>query len=220
VKYSYTVRAYRTVSKSNKYGLYNKTGLSARTLPDQTTLTAKSETYNKIKLSWVKSKGASGYKIYRKTDHGTYSMIKTITSQSTLNYTDTVDCGVEYYYYVTAYTTVNKTEYGSFDSTAVKCKAVPVTPTLNSAVSKSSKTITVSWTPVSGASGYYVYRKDPVNKTYKIIDDQLTGTAKSFTDVNVESGVKYTYTVKAYRLCTAGYIASGYNSTGVSATAK
>lgn len=220
VKYSYTVRAYRTVSKSNKYGLYNKTGLSARTLPDQTTLTAKSETYNKIKLSWVKSKGASGYKIYRKTDHGTYSMIKTITSQSTLNYTDTVDCGVEYYYYVTAYTTVNKTEYGSFDSTAVKCKAVPVTPTLNSAVSKSSKTITVSWTPVSGASGYYVYRKDPVNKTYKIIDDQLTGTAKSFTDVNVESGVKYTYTVKAYRICTAGYIASGYNSTGVSATAK
>jgi fibronectin type 3 domain-containing protein len=219
-KYSYTVRAYRTVSKVKKFGYFNKTGLSVRPIPDKTTVTLKSENYNKIKVSWLKSGGAKGYKVYRKVENGTYALVKNITNANTLSFTDTVDCGVEYYYYVTSYVTVNKVEYGGFDSGVVKCKAVPLTPTLNSAVSKSTKSVTVSWNGVSGASGYYVYRKDTVNNTYKIIDDELSATSKSFTDTTVESGVKYTYTVKAYRICNAGYISGGYNSTGVSVVAK
>ena len=47
-----------------------------------------------------------------------------------------------------------------------------------------------------------------------------TGDVKSYTDKNVVSGKKYTYTVKAYIICPAGYISGGYNKTGVTITVK
>ena len=46
------------------------------------------------------------------------------------------------------------------------------------------------------------------------------GNVKSYTDKNVVSGKKYTYTVKAYIICPAGYISGGYNKTGVTITVK
>lgn len=219
-KYSYTARAYRTVSGSKKFGEFNRTGLSTATYPETPTISLKSETYNKIKVTWTKSGGATGYKIYRRVVGGNYKMIKKITSGSTTSYTDTVECGADYNYYITAYITVGKTDYGSFDSAAGKCRAVPNTPVLGSAVNTSQHSIHFTWSPVSGASGYYIYRKDNLSSTYKLIYDDKSATAKSFVDVNVEADKKYTYTVKAYRICTLGYISSDYDKTGVSVVAK
>lgn len=217
VKYHYTVRAYRNVSKKPVLGSYNSNGLEIMTIPDRPVVSVSSANYNKLNVSWSRSNGATGYKVYRKVVNGTYKLIRNISGGAT-GFTDTVECGTEYYYYVTAYVINNKVEYGSFDSESVKGKAVPQTVKLGSP-STTKGQAKINWSPVSGATGYYVYSKTG-NSGYKLIADVKGGNVKSYTDKNVVSGKKYTYTVKAYIICPAGYISGGYNKTGVTITVK
>lgn len=218
VKYHYTVRAYRNVSKKPVLGSYNSNGLEIMTIPDRPVISVSSANYNKLNVSWSRSNGATGYKVYRKVVNGTYKLIRNISGGAATGFTDTVECGTEYYYYVTAYVINNKVEYGSFDSEAVKGKAVPQTVKLGSP-STTKGQAKINWSTVSGATGYYVYSKTG-NSGYKLIADVKGGNVKSYTDKNVVSGKKYTYTVKAYIICLAGYISGGYNKTGVTITVK
>lgn len=218
VKYHYTVRAYRNVSKKPVLGSYNSNGLEIMTIPDRPVVMVTSSNYNKLNVSWNRSNGATGYKVYRKVVNGTYKLIRNISGGAATGFADTVECGTEYYYYVTAYVINNKVEYGSFDSEAVKGKAVPQTVKLGSP-STTKGQVKINWSTVSGATGYYVYSKTG-NSGYKLIADVKGGNVKSYTDKNVVSGKKYTYTVKAYIICPAGYISGGYNKTGVTITVK
>lgn len=218
VKYHYTVRAYRNVSKKPVLGSYNSNGLEIMTIPDRPVVSVSSANYNKLNVSWSRSNGATGYKVYRKVVNGTYKLIRNISGGAATGFTDTVECGTEYYYYVTAYVINNKVEYGSFDSEAVKGKAVPKTVKLGSP-STTKGQAKINWSTVPGATGYYVYSKTG-NSGYKLIADVKGGNVKSYTDKNVVSGKKYTYTVKAYIICPAGYISGGYNKTGVTITVK
>lgn len=68
----------------------------------------------------------------------------------------------------------------------------------------------ISWNKVSGASGYYIYRKTGSSKWQKI------GTTKkesaiSYNDGSAIGGLTYRYTVRAYK----GSTLSGYNGTGI-----
>ncbi len=218
IKYCYTVRAYRNVSKKPVLGSYNSTGLEIRTIPDKPVISVSSANYNKLNVSWSRCNGATGYKVYRKVANGTYKLIKNLSGSTATGFTDTVECGTEYYYYVTAYVINNKVEYGSFDSEAVKGKAVPKTVKLGSP-STTKGQAKINWSTVPGATGYYVYSKTG-NSGYKLIADVKGGKAKSYTDKNVQKGKKYTYTVCAYTICPAGYISGNYNKTGVTITVK
>lgn len=217
-KYTYTVRAYRTVGKSHIYGKYSGTGISSTAVPETPIISLSSISYNKINVAWSRCQGADGYKVYRKEEGGNYSHIKTITAKGTYNFYDTVSCGEEYTYYVTSYKTVDKVEYGSYGSKEKTCKAVPATPTITSVTAGTNK-VTVNWGTVAGASGYYIYRKEN-KESYKIIYNAEGNNTKKFTDIGLETGKKYTYTVRAYTICPAGYISGGYNKTGVSVTVK
>jgi len=74
----------------------------------------------KVKLSWDKVTGAEGYKIYRKTGSGSYTLIATIKKGSTLTYIDqTVKAGKTYYYRVRAY---SGSTIASYISSKVKAK--------------------------------------------------------------------------------------------------
>lgn len=218
VKYRYTVRAYRNVRKKPVLGSYNSNGLEIMTIPDRPVVRVTSSNYNKLNVSWSRSNGATGYKVYRKVVNGTYKLIRNISGGAATGFTDTVECGTDYYYYVTAYVINNKVEYGSFDSEVVKGKAVPKTVKLGSP-STTNGQAKINWSTVPGATGYYVYSKTG-NSGYKLIADVKGGNVKSYTDKNVVRGKKYTYTVKAYIICPAGYISGGYNKTGVTITVK
>lgn len=218
VKYHYTVRAYRNVRKKPVLGSYNSNGLEIMTIPDRPVVMVTSSNYNKLNVSWNRSNGATGYKVYRKVVNGTYKLIRNISGGAATGFTDTVECGTEYYYYVTAYVINNKVEYGSFDSEAVKGKAVPKTVKLGSP-STTKGQAKINWSTVPGATGYYVYSKTG-NSGYKLVADVKGGNVKSYTDKNVVSGKKYTYTVKAYIICPAGYISGVYNKKGVTITVK
>ena len=85
---------------------------------------------------------------------------------------------------------VKRTANKSITITAVKPSA-PKTVTLKGATTEG---VSISWTSVSGASAYSVWRGTSTANAKKIAD-ALTGT--EYTDVSGEPGVAYTYWVKA-----------------------
>ncbi len=72
------------------------------------------------------------------------------------------------------------------------------TPTISS-LTNTTKGVQIKWGKVSGAKGYYVYRKTS-SGSYKKIANCKTSSASSYTDTTVKSknSTTYTYAVKAY----------------------
>lgn len=78
---------------------------------------SKSNSYSSDKVTWSPIENVDGYEVYRTTSKGgTYSLRKTVTSGSTLSYTNTgLITGKTYYYKVKAYRLVNgKKIYSSY----------------------------------------------------------------------------------------------------------
>jgi fibronectin type 3 domain-containing protein len=109
--YYYTVKAY----SGKTYSSYVTDKTIKRLTQPVVTL---SNVTKGVKISWKKITGATGYIVYRKTASGSWSRIKTITSASTLSYTDTTGKnGTTYYYTVKAYS-------GSINSSYVTNKSI------------------------------------------------------------------------------------------------
>ena len=173
----------------------------------QTDLGSASNTTSGVKVTWSKLTGAGGYYVYRKTGTGGYSKIGTVTSSSTLSYTDqTAASGTTYTYTVRGYSGDTKSDYNSTGVSVLYLKS----PDLSS-VSASVTGAKVTWTKVSGANGYYVYRKTGTGG-YSKIGTVTSGSTVSYTDQTAASGTTYIYTVRAYN----GTVLSSYDSTGVS----
>lgn len=157
--------------------------------------------YNKIKISWSKVTGASGYDVLRSTTKNKgYKTIKTITSGSTTSYTDTgVTFNKTYYYVIHAYRMVNgKKVYADFSAQKAQ-KVQPATPTISS-VSKSSATaLKVTWGKIGGASGYVLYRSTSEKGTYSKVATITSGKTVTYTDKKRSCGKTYYYKVRAYR---------------------
>lgn len=72
---------------------------------------------------------------------------------------------------------------------------VPAAPTGLTASNISTTSITLSWSSVSGISGYYIYRATPNDSSYTKIAT-ITGT--SYTNTALAAGTQYWYFVRAY----------------------
>jgi fibronectin type 3 domain-containing protein len=194
--YYYTVRAYAGSNKSNKSSYV--TDVSIKYLAQPTVTLANAS--NGVKVSWSKTTGASGYYVYRKTASGSWSRIKTITSVGTTSYTDTTaKAGTTYYYTVKAYSGKIYSSYVT-DKTIKRLTQPVVT------LSKVSSGVKVAWQKITGAGGYYVYRKASGVKSWTLLKKITSGSTVSYTDTKAKSGTTYYYTVKAY----SGNINSSY----------
>ncbi len=83
-------------------------------------------------------------------------------------------------------------------------KWVSTTPTKVAAASASYSSIRVSWSAVSGAAGYQVYRATSSTGTYSLAGT-VTGT--SFTNTGLSTGTTYYYKVRSYAGATKVYSA-------------
>lgn len=177
--YYYTVKAY-SGSYASSY-ITNKT-IKYLAQPSVTL----SNTSSGVKVSWGKVTGASGYYVYRKTTSGSWTKIKTTTSTS---YTDTsAKNGTTYYYTVRAY-------YDSTLSSYVTTKSIKRLAQPGVTLSNTSSGVKISWGKVTGASGYYVYRRTSSTGSWTKLK---TTTGTSYTDTSAKAGTTYYYTVKAY----------------------
>ncbi len=181
---------------------YNKTTKTIKVTvkPAAPKISSVSNTTSGVKITWGKVTGATGYYVYRATSSGgTYTKIATISSGSTVSYTNktsgtyAVSSGKTYYYKVYAYAAAGK-------SSASSAKSIRyLTAGKVSSLTNTSTGITVKWSKVTGASGYYVYRKTG-SGSYTKIKTITSGSTVSYTDTAVKSknGTTYTYAVKAY----------------------
>lgn len=91
----------------------------------------------------------------------------------------------------------------------VQAAAKLAEPSLKEATA-TSKGVQITWGRVSGASGYYVYRKTGKSNFQKIGTIKNSATV-TYLDSKVKSGTTYQYTVSAYK----GTVKSSYNKSGL-----
>lgn len=172
---------------------------------------AKGVDYNKIKISWEKVPGASGYYIYRKTAGSSWSKIGKAGSTA-ITYTDgKVSFGKTYTYTVRAYETISgKTVLSNYNTTGISGKTTSLgkTSKLHSIIYPGDKAALV-WKKVNGAHGYEIWRKSDLETKYIYLGelkytDRLDIPELDFdygcTNTGVKLGREYIYGVRAYRV--------------------
>ena len=117
--YKFKVRSYvENADGSVSYGDFS-TAVSAKTLLNTPTLTAKSTSKGKVRLTWTKVSKATGYEIYYSTKkNGIYTRLKTVSASSSRKYVDSgLASGEKYYYTIRAYRTTNGVKtYSSYNT--------------------------------------------------------------------------------------------------------
>ena len=146
----------------------------------------------KPQLTWAAVDGAAKYEIYRSTQQSTgYSLLGTTTSTSYVNTGAAV--GKTYYYKVRALNVDGAAgAYSSTVSGAAKAVA-PAAPTVTMTYSDSGKP-KLTWSAVSGATSYRVYRSESRGTGYSLLG---TTTSTSYVNTGAAVGKTYYYRVKA-----------------------
>ncbi|MFP5114326.1 S8 family serine peptidase [Bacillaceae bacterium C204] len=175
-----------------------------------TSVKVASSDYNKLTVSWAKVSGASGYEVYRATSKtGAYSKAAAVSGSTSSYANSSLTTGQTYYYKVVAYTNVEGKKLVSPSSSIVSAKPGLKTPTSVKADKASSTSIKVSWSKVSGASGYKVYRATSKSGSYTKVK---TTTSGSYTNTKLTKGKTYYYKVRAYRTVNGKKVYSSYSS--------
>ena len=146
----------------------------------------------KPQLTWAAVDGAAKYEIYRSTQQSTgFTLLGTTTSTSYVNTGAAV--GKTYYYKVRALNVDGAAgAYSSTVSGAAKAVA-PAAPTVTMTHSDSGKP-KLTWSAVSGAASYRVYRSESRGTGYSLLG---TTTSTSYINTGAAVGKTYYYRVKA-----------------------
>lgn len=149
-----------------------------------------------ISIKWNRNKNATGYKVYRLNSKKKYVQVKTIKGNKKTTFKDTkVKSSKIYYYKVKAYRTYNG--YGTVLSDYSKQVFSPCGLYATTVKTKSfSGKITVSWSKVSGASGYKVYQSKSKNKGYKCV---AKTTKRSYITKKLPKNKTYYFKVQPYK---------------------
>ena len=146
----------------------------------------------KPQLTWAAVDGAAKYEIYRSTQQSTgFTLLGTTTSTNYVNTGAAV--GKTYYYKVRALNVDGAAgAYSSTVSGAAKAVA-PAAPTVTMVYSDSGKP-KLTWSAVSGATSYRVYRSESRGTGYSLLG---TTTSTSYVNTGAAVGKTYYYRVKA-----------------------
>lgn len=122
-------------------------------------VSAKTVSTSKIKITWKKNSKLNGYKVYRsRSKNGKFRLVKSANSKTSSFTNSNLKFNAKYYYKVRGYRNINgKTVYTSY-SKVVSAKAGIAQPVIKVTLPKDSH-VKISWKKISGASGYQVYRK-------------------------------------------------------------
>ncbi len=195
--YYYKVRAYNKAGKSTYYGSYSsvikaatKNGLS------KPVITETKDASGSITLKWKDDAKAANTRIYRKVSTADkYTLLATVSGNS---YKDTsAKINTSYVYYIKS--SVKKSDKTIYSGNSASVKVTKRIPAKVSGIKISDENklnyMLISWTAVSGADGYQIYRSTSKNGTYKKVAS-VSGT--KYQDKSVSSFSTYYYKVRAY----------------------
>ena len=207
--YYYRVKAVNSAGTSAYSNIVSGRAKAAIPAAPRVTI-GNSSASGKPQLTWAAVDGAAKYEIYRSTQQSTgYSLLGTTTSTSYVNTGAAV--GTTYYYKVRALNVDGAAgAYSSTVSGAAKAVA-PAAPTVTMTYSDSGKP-KLTWSAVSGAASYRVYRSESRGTGYSLL-----GTTSSTGYVNTGAAVGKTYYYRVKAVNSAG--TSAYSNI-VSGTAR
>lgn len=200
--YTYTVRAYNGSNTS----AYNKTGVDFNYIKKPTLKSATSYK-DGMKIQWTCSdKNVKSYVVYVKNG-SSWKKLGTTTNNYFVD--KTAKSGKSYTYTVKART---KNNGGAFNGSGIKNTYLAL-PKLSSVTFDAKDRAKVTWSKVSGAKGYKVYRKINSAKDWTCIATLNSANTVSYLDsVKKSTGNTYKYTVRAIN----GKITSYYDTKGIS----
>lgn len=189
--YPFRAVAYYKSGSKTVYGAYSAT-LSVSTAPVKTsTVKISSPTSSTLTVSWKAVSGASGYKVFYSTNNKSWKSVTTTKTSVTLT---KLSANTKYYVKVQV---LKKTAgiYATSAYSATVTGATSVAKVSGLKVTRTSKNaIALSWSKVSGASGYTVYRLSG-KKWVKVANVKTN----SYTNKGLSRSTSYTYCVAAYK---------------------
>lgn len=194
--YYYQVRAYKSNSAKNGVASFSK-AQKAWTIKQVVFSQITSDSKNQVTLGWKKVSKAQGYDIYRSDESNSgFEKIASISSGSTLTYTDKgIKSGNTYYYKIAAtYKIKGSAGRGSYSK--VTEVAVLKQGSISSITLGDNNVLNISWNSVANASGYELAGAVSEKGTYTTLQ---TSGATSFTHSNLVQGTTYYYKVRAYK---------------------
>ena len=210
--YYYKVRALDANGNAGPYSAV--VSVTCRLKLSAPSVTGGKDSQGRPTLKWNAVTGAAKYEVYRSTSRsGTYTKYSTQTSTSYTN-SSYLTSGTTYYYKVR--TLGSDGSYGPYSSVVsvtyrATSSAVPAEVTMGKATAQGSY-ITVTWDKAANAASYRVYRRVNNSSDWNVVASSVSGT--SYTDWNVEPGVRYTYTVRGVA-ADGQTLSKTYNKTGV-----
>lgn len=143
---------------------------------------------NGLKVSWSKNNSSSHYRIYRKTEKGSYKAIATIAATQTYYIDRTAKPTETYTYTVKGY---NKVGWGALNE---KGATETYIETPDFTLKNHASGIKVNWALVGAAKKYTVYRRAAGTSKWTV----LGSTTKAYyIDKTVKNGKTYEYAVRA-----------------------
>jgi len=199
-------------SSGSVNGISGNVDMNYRYIPPKLQTTA--QTSSSISLSWSSVSGATKYQVERKNSDGSWTVLGTTTSTT---YTDkSLSAATQYTYRVGSYDSSGSITYTSSINAATKMSG---TTTLKGTASSYNK-IKLSWSKVSGASGYKIQRYNSSTKKYTTIKTITSGSTTSYTDTGLTVGTTYKYRIRAYKTLTNTTSYSSYSNTVSATTSK
>lgn len=211
--YSYTVRAYvKDSSGTLSYGYWeNYTTLyTYHAAPSITAAIKNTGNY----ITWTLDPNAAGYRLFRKTGSA-MTVLADIPASSlsasatTASYTDPASgltSGTSYSYTVRAYygskdlASASLDSYNNWGGYVYASLVYLSTPQVASTATNESSGIKVKWTRVSGASGYYIYRRTG-SASWQKVGSVSNGSTEAYIDTTaskLSAGTTCYYTIVAY----------------------
>lgn len=199
---TYTVRSY--YSKTKVYGNYNSRGVSVNVpkpvVPGQPKLKkATAESYDRVKLTWNKASNATAYRIYYRTNGGSWKSAGDVDANTTSFIHKGLKENTRYTYTVKAYNK-NSKKWGSYDKKGLTVTtpkiATPSQPKLKSISAPAHDKVKITWGKSSNAEGYCIYYRKLggpwVEVTY------VDANTISYVCDGLDADTSYTFTVRAF----------------------
>jgi len=151
---------------------------------------------SQISLTWTeRANDAQGYRLERRTEGGTYSLIATLAANSNSYLDGGLTDGTKYYYRARAYNNIGDSPAYLTNETSTVTLLNP--PAGLSASALSTSEVRLIWNDNSSTEGGYKIERKALEGTFVEIA-QVGPNATTFTDFGLSAATRYWYRVRAF----------------------
>ncbi len=191
-KYVYTVKAQNKSNTATRY-LYN--GLKCLFAKTPTVTSVSTTSDNRIQVKWTNTSNSACYRVYRSENGGNWKLLDS-RYKGTTYYDKTTQNGKNYKYTVRAVIPTPDGDAVSAYHNVNKTVDFVGAPKLNP-VAVAENGLKITWSKVSGANAYTVYRKTLEKGASWVNLGKVSGDITEFTDTTANADSAFIYTVRA-----------------------